>query len=162
MATCSCSLEPGTGTQCMTHVWQTMLVDQMTGCIFSVTGLITNAASQGGSPSSTASQPPKADKTWWGRFRSFKHVRPALPQGLVPVWQITWVVYVSGRRYSICFQLDQEHRLARLLVNDFEIMRKSYNLVERVREPFLASLPSIIEPLSGLCLHTHLPPAPAG
>ncbi|CAK0785221.1 hypothetical protein CVIRNUC_008427 [Coccomyxa viridis] len=88
-------------------------------------------ASPGGSPSSTASQPPKPDKTWWGRFRSFKHVRPALPQGLVPVWQITWVVYVSGRRYSICFQLDQEHRLARLLVNDFEIMRKSYNLVER-------------------------------
>ena len=117
---------------------------------------------QGGSPSSTASQPPKADKTWWGRFRSFKHVRPALPQGLVPVWQITWVVYVSGRRYSICFQLDQEHRLARLLVNDFEIMRKSYNLVERVREhPFLRLFTSMAEPWSGLWYHAHLPPAPA-
>ena len=117
---------------------------------------------QGGSPSSTASQPPKADKTWWGRFRSFKHVRPALPQGLVPVWQITWVVYVSGRRYSICFQLDQEHRLARLLVNDFEIMRKSYNLVERVRGILsCASSPPWQSPCLPWWRHAHLPPAPA-
>lgn len=58
------------------------------------------------------------------------------PQGVVPVWQIKWVVYVSGRRYSICYQLDQAFKEARLLVNDIEIMRKAYKAMERVSASF--------------------------
>ena len=87
---------------------------------------------QAGSPGSTASQPPKTDRSWFGRLVSAKHPPPLVHQGVIPLWQIKWVVYVSGRRYSICYQLDQAFREARILVNDIEIMRKAYRLIERV------------------------------
>ena len=89
-------------------------------------------ATQGGSPSVAAPLPPKADKSWLGRMRSAKAIKPAMPQGVIPIWQIKWVVYVTGRRYCICYQLDQAFREARILINDVEIMRKAYKALERV------------------------------
>ena len=87
---------------------------------------------QGSSPSTTAHLPPKADKSWLGRMRSTKNLKPSAPQGVIPIWQIKWVVYVTGRRYCICYQLDQAFREARILINDVEIMRKTYKALERV------------------------------
>ena len=76
--------------------------------------------------------PPKPDRSWLGRMRSTKNLKPSAPQGVVPIWQIKWVVYVTGRRYCICYQLDHAFREARILINDVEIMRKAYRAMERV------------------------------
>ena len=63
---------------------------------------------------------------------STKHIKPVAPQGIVPIWQIKWVVYVTGRRYSICYQLDQGFKEARIMINGIEIFRKAYKVMERV------------------------------